>query len=74
MTRCYGWSIPYTYLIPFADCMNHHKESTDHYIINSEYEKNNYNKSYIIKKNNLNLSILPELRTHYDYDLKKKIK
>jgi hypothetical protein len=39
MTRCYGWSLPSTCLVPFADMMNHSCESTTHYIVNSLYEK-----------------------------------
>ena len=27
VTRCFGWGLPKTSLIPFADCINHHKSS-----------------------------------------------
>ena len=31
VTRCFGWSLPYTMIIPFADCANH-------FIIDNQYE------------------------------------
>lgn len=31
VTRCFGWSLPYTMVIPFADCANH-------FIIDNQYE------------------------------------
>lgn len=31
MTRCFGWSLPHTSVIPFADCANH-------FIIDNQYE------------------------------------
>jgi hypothetical protein len=31
VTRCFGWSLPYTMVVPFADCANH-------FIIDNQYE------------------------------------
>ena len=31
VTRCFGWSLPHTMVIPFADCANH-------FIIDNQYE------------------------------------
>ena len=31
VTRCFGWSLPGTSVVPFADCLNH-------FIIDSQYE------------------------------------
>lgn len=33
MTRCFGWSLSSTSLIPFADMMNHHIDTATHYTI-----------------------------------------
>ena len=41
MTRCYGWSLPSTFLIPFADLMNHHNYATTHYMVNKKIEIEN---------------------------------
>lgn len=57
MTRCYGWSINFTSLIPIADCLNHHIDAVEHCVVDSELEKfptQNYNQ----KKNKVNLDIL----------------
>jgi len=33
VTRCFGWGLPKTSLIPFADCINHHNvDSTYEFI------------------------------------------
>lgn len=34
VTRCFGWSLPHTMVIPFADCANH-------FIIDNQYEMHN---------------------------------
>lgn len=65
MTRCYGWSMPSTFLIPFADLMNHHNNTITHYMINTGIEKSNdySHNSYKMKKDKLNMQIFkdPEL-------------
>ena len=40
MTRCYGWSIKHTSLIPIADCLNHHFDAVEHCLIDIDLEKN----------------------------------
>ena len=34
VTRCFGWSLPHTMIIPLADCANH-------FIIDNQYEMHN---------------------------------
>lgn len=39
MTRCYGWSLPSTCLIPLADMCNHRdKQTSTHYVVHRRYE------------------------------------
>ena len=38
MTRGYGWSLPSTSMMPFADMFNHHNQCTTHYLVNKKYE------------------------------------
>lgn len=39
MTRCFGWTIPSTSLIPYADMLNHSTEATTYHLIKLDYEK-----------------------------------
>ena len=39
MTRCYGWTMNSTSLVPFADMLNHSKYATDHLIYNKRFER-----------------------------------
>jgi hypothetical protein len=39
LTRCYGWSLKYTCLIPYADLLNHNTTAVDHCCVNVELEK-----------------------------------
>lgn len=41
MTRCFGWGLPETMLVPFADFLNHHSIGVNHYIFCQELEKDN---------------------------------
>ena len=41
VTRCFGWSLPNTSVVPFADCANH-------FIIDNQYEL--YNKTLHLRK------------------------
>lgn len=39
VTRCFGWGLPKTSLIPFADCINHHNvDSTYEFICEELHE------------------------------------
>ena len=39
VTRCFGWGLPKTSLIPFADCINHHNvDSTYEFICRDLHE------------------------------------
>ena len=33
VTRCFGWGLPKTSLIPFADCINHHNADSTYEFI-----------------------------------------
>ena len=44
VTRCFGWSLPHTSVVPFADCANH-------FIIDNQYEL--FNKRLHEKKKKL---------------------
>ena len=63
MTRCFGWSLPSTSLVPLADLLNHNYEMVTHYIINKKLEiqgeKEQLNQ-YKLKKNYLNMKIFKE--------------
>lgn len=63
MTRCYGWSLPSTILIPLADFLNHGKHGVDHYLIHKKYEINPAIKhpGYNIKCKNIDLTDFYEL-------------
>lgn len=58
MTRCYGWSLPHSMLIPFADCLNHHYLAVDHCMVDMGNEIENKNEKYTIKKNKIDLDLL----------------
>ena len=59
MTRCYGWSLPCTSLIPIADCLNHHYNSVGHCMIDKEREiLGKEDEIYNMKKLKCNLDII----------------
>ena len=33
VTRCFGWGLPRTSMIPFADCINHHNVDSTYELI-----------------------------------------
>jgi hypothetical protein len=35
MTRCFGWSLKSTSLVPFADMLNHSNVAATHYVVHS---------------------------------------
>lgn len=72
MTRCYGWSLPSTILIPLADFLNHEKHGVDHYLIHKTYEINPLIKhpGYNIKCKNIDLTDFNELSCTLDEDEK----
>lgn len=37
VTRCFGWGLPKTSMIPFADCINHHTVDSTYELINVKY-------------------------------------
>lgn len=39
MTRCFGWSLKSTSLVPFADMLNHSNNATTHYVVHAALEK-----------------------------------
>ncbi|CAK69794.1 unnamed protein product (macronuclear) [Paramecium tetraurelia] len=67
MSRCFGWALKSTCLVPIADFLNHSNKACTHYMVHSALEKGSFSKSevqanfqkqYVIKRNNMNLSIL----------------
>ena len=39
VTRCFGWGLPKTSLIPFADCINHHNVDSTYELIHLKYHQ-----------------------------------
>lgn len=39
VTRCFGWGLPKTSMIPFADCINHHTVDSTYELIHARYHK-----------------------------------
>ena len=37
VSRCFGWSLPGTMIIPFADCLNHHNSDTQFELFNKVF-------------------------------------
>ena len=38
ISRCFGWGLPFTTLIPFADCINHHNVDSSYDLIKKEWK------------------------------------
>jgi len=38
MTRCFGWSLKSTSLVPFADMLNHSNKAATHYLVHAGIE------------------------------------
>ena len=38
ISRCFGWGLPCTTLIPFADCINHHNVDSGYEFIKKEWK------------------------------------
>jgi len=62
MTRCFGWSLPNTMLVPMADFMNHNPDGTTHYIVNRKFERDEEEapENYVIKKRKVDLTVFNE--------------
>lgn len=39
ITRCYGWNLPCTMLVPFADCFNHATNGVYHCLFHRKLEE-----------------------------------
>lgn len=37
VTRCFGWGLPKTMVVPFADCINHHNVDSTYEMIHTKY-------------------------------------
>ena len=37
VTRCFGWGLPKTMVIPFADCINHHNVDSTYELLHLKY-------------------------------------
>lgn len=62
MTRCFGWSLPTTMLVPMADFMNHNPDGTTSYIVNTRFEKKEEEapENYLIKKRKVDLAVFED--------------
>lgn len=57
MTRCFGWGLPETMLVPFADFMNHHSEGVHHYAFSQTLEHQQH-PDYIKKSQTIDLRVM----------------
>ena len=59
MTRCFGWTLPATMIVPFADFQNHSDAGCTHYVINTKFEENEEQAptTYVLKKRKIDLSL-----------------
>ncbi len=39
VTRCFGWGLPKTMVVPFADCINHHNVDSTYELIHNRFHK-----------------------------------
>jgi hypothetical protein len=61
LTRSFGWGLPETMMIPYADFLNHDCCGAYHYVLNRSLEDGKLKKfeeEYVIKRNELDLSLL----------------
>lgn len=60
MTRVFGWTLPSSSLIPFADNLNHGPLATTHYFVHKQMEMGQTPKhpNYKIKLGKINLDAL----------------
>lgn len=59
MSRCFGWSLKSTSMIPIADFLNHSNVACTHYVVHRKLEDTDQKHlQYIHKKKKLNLTIL----------------
>jgi hypothetical protein len=56
MTRCFGWGLPETMLVPFADFLNHHSNGVHHYAFSRQLEGQKH-PDYVPKADCLSLAI-----------------
>ena len=56
MTRCFGWCLPDTMLVPIADMLNHSDDGACHYMVKTDYEEDpeNAHEHYNVKKEKFN--------------------
>ncbi|KAM3135265.1 hypothetical protein pb186bvf_012563 [Paramecium bursaria] len=70
MSRCFGWSLKSTSMIPVADFLNHSNQACTHNMVHKIFEQNNedFQKQYKIKKDKLDLSVLglPKVLAQYN--------
>lgn len=60
MTRCFGWNLPGTFLVPLVDFFNHDKRGVNYFLFHKKYEETEKSvpSEYIIKKKRLDCMIL----------------
>jgi hypothetical protein len=50
MTRGFGWGLPETMLVPYADFLNHSSSGVHHYVFDTVLEESEVKGDYIKKK------------------------
>ena len=40
MTRCFGWDLPCTCLVPVVDMLNHSNNAATYFLVNKMFESN----------------------------------
>lgn len=78
MTRGFGWGLPETMLVPYADFLNHSSSGVHHYVFERHLENMDSDEGYIKKKYELDLRIFPGidnsklLPVDYEMNLREK--
>ncbi len=66
MTRCFGWTLPCSMLVPFIDNLNHSKRGVVYFLFNKNLEENEHliedKSKFKIKKNDLDLSLIKDFK------------
>lgn len=58
VSRCFGWGLPETMMVPFADFFNHDCSGVYHYALNRRLETEQEDGEYVRKSEDLDLSLL----------------
>ncbi len=50
VTRCFGWGLPKTMVIPFADCINHHNVDSTYELLHQKFHQAYMNPGYSMNR------------------------